>query len=493
MTDTVSTGFFIGLAVLYLFWGTAQTLSLKWADNIDVSDGFTGPPTADGDAPVTFQLVYSFAHPFTQAFFMFCAESCCFVVFVAMLAWKKYAVPFIQNNNINSSSRSAGSGEDGDGEVTTTTTTPSDTGKLIAGEDYALPCNPCVWLLPSGADFLASIIQNVGMTLTYASVYQMLRGATVVWIAIISYFWLHRRFTKVELWGMGFVVAGLSLVGLSSILSGKASSSRGDKHKNMTLGNLLIISAQVLHAYQGVCEERLVHLYKIPPLQMVGTEGVYGIGMTLTLLAFLQLVPTATWGHNLAGVEEVSTTTGVGVLYTNVSWIQQLQPALKVPYDDAVLAFAQVRESWMCKLFILIYVPAGFFYNACQMNIIKYVSAAATVMLGSLRNVTVWLVCLMIPSIFGEHFNVVQFIGFLALVFGNVLFQRVWITCFDQILPAHVIESWPMLFKDAKKESFEGPREEAVASPLMETELQEKGIPDSATTTHRAAQHPSAA
>lgn len=486
MPDTLSTTFFVVLAVLYLFWGTAQTLSLKWADNIDVSDGFTGPlkDSANGSGEqVTFQLLYSFAHPFTQAFFMFCAESCCFVVFVSMLAWKKYVAPRLANAGAGT----AQGREDGGGE------TGAPVGVLIAGEDYALPCNPCVWLLPSGADFLASIIQNVGMTLTYASVYQMLRGATVVWIAIISYFWLRRRFTKVELWGMGFVVGGLSLVGLSSILSGKTSAGDRDKHKNMMLGNLLIISAQVLHAYQGVCEERLVHLYKIPPLQMVGTEGVYGIGMTLTLLAFLQLVPTATWGHNLVGVEEFSTSAaGVSAVYANVTWIQQLQPALKVPYDDVVLAFAQVRESWMCRLFIIIYVPAGFFYNACQMNIIKYVSAAATVMLGSLRNVTVWLVCLLIPSIFGEHFNFVQFLGFLLLVFGNVLFQRVWITHFDEVLPAHVIESWPTLFRDAKVESDVEALEEQ-ASPVVESEMREVGAKPGMTPVQGVAQHPKAA
>ncbi|KPA79923.1 hypothetical protein ABB37_04978 [Leptomonas pyrrhocoris] len=469
MAATVSHTFLVALAALYLFWGTAQTLSLKWADSIDVSDGFAGPvdngPVNGGSDVVMFRLLYSFAHPFTQAFFMFCAESCCFVVFVAMLAWKKYVAPRV----------SSGASSDG---------SPAATGTLTAGEDYALPCNPCVWLLPSGADFLASIIQNVGMTLTYASVYQMLRGATVVWIAIISYFWLGRRFTKVEVWGMGFVVVGLSFVGLSSVLSGKAASAENDRHSNMMLGNLLIISAQVLHAYQGVCEERLVHLYKIPPLQMVGTEGVYGIGMTLTLLAFLQLIPTATCGHNLVAVEEFSGATGVRAVYTNVTWVQQLQPALKVPYDDVVLAFAQVRESWLCWLFILIYVPAGFFYNACQMNIIKYVSAAATVMLGSLRNVTVWLVCLMIPSIFGEHFNVVQFFGFLLLVFGNVLFQRVWITHFDQVLPAHIVEGWPALFQDRAKERREEQLEDA--SPVVEMAERAK---DSASAPPDVRQH----
>ncbi|KPI89243.1 hypothetical protein ABL78_1666 [Leptomonas seymouri] len=449
MAETISTATFIGLTISCLLWGTAQTLSLKWADNIGASDDFTGPVrggTGAGD-DVTFQLLYSFAHPITQAFFMFCGELCCFVVFVSMLAWKKYTAVRV--------------GKYASNKCTTASSA------LVAGEDYALPFNACVWLLPSGADFLGSIIQNIGLTLTYASVYQMLRGATVAWIAVFSYFWQGRRFTKVELWGMGFVMLGISLLGISSVFSGGASSYESERHTNLMLGNLLIISAQILQAYQVVCEERLVHLYKVPPLQMVGMEGLCGVGMTLTLLAFLQLVPTATWGHNLVAMKEFSTATGVSAIYTNVTWIQQLQPALRVPYDDIVLAFAQVRGSWLCLLFILIYVPAGFFYNTCNMSIIKYVSAADAVMLSSLRNVTVWLVCLMTPSIFGERFNPAQLLGFLLILFGNVLFQRVWVTHCGQLLPAPIIESWPMLFKDSRWES--GAVQLEGASPAVES------------------------
>ncbi|KAG5463896.1 hypothetical protein LSCM1_00069 [Leishmania martiniquensis] len=434
MGEPVSALFLIALALVYISWGTVQTLSLKWADTIIAPDGFTGPTTSHGGShPVHFRLLYSFAHPFTQAFLMFCAETICLAVFACVLVWKKWAAPLLHG------SRNGGA---------------APTGLLKAGEDYALPCNPSLWMLPSGADFCASIIQNIGMTLTYASVYQMLRGATVVWIAVISYFWLGRRFSKVELWGMGCVVLGLSFVGLSSFLESgtRLSGPSGGRRRNEVLGNILVLVAQFLHAYQGVCEEQMIRLYKIPPLQMVGTEGIYGVGMTLSLLAFLQLVPMADWGHNLAAIEEFPAAGGPGIIYTNVTWVQELQPELKVPYDDVVLAFAQVSQSWMCKLFILVYILAGFFFNACEMSMIKHVSATATVMLGSLRNVTVWLVCLLIPSIFEEHFNLLQFIGFLFLVLGNVLFHRLWFTHFDAILPARVMHACPALFRDAKRD-----------------------------------------
>jgi len=135
----------------------------------------------------------------------------------------------------------------------------------------------------------------------------------------------------------------------------------------------------------------------------------------------------------------------------NVTWLQARLHG-GVPYDDVVLAFDQLVRSSSCITCIVIYIFAGFLYNTLQMTIIKNVSAAATVMLGSLRNVTVWLTCLAIPSIFKEHFNIVQFIGFLFLILGNVLFQRVLITRFDQILPAAVLRAAPILFVDKPSE-----------------------------------------
>ncbi|GET93135.1 hypothetical protein, conserved [Leishmania tarentolae] len=435
MTGTLPLGLLMVLTIFFLFWGTVQTLSLKWGDTIEASDGVRGPTSSrDGFHAVEFQLLYSFAHPFTQVFFMFCAEASCLGVLACALLWKKYVAPRVHDSRKD--------------------TIAAPTGELVAGEDYALPCNPSLWLLPCGADFLASIVQNVGLTLTYASVYQMLCGSTVVWIALISYLWLGYRFTKVELWGMGFVVLGVFLVGLSNLLArgSDVESTSNGQQKNQALGNFLILVAQVLHAFQGVCEERMIRLYKIPSLQMAGTEGIYGIGMSLSLLALFQLVPMATWGYNVVATEEFAAPGGPGVLHPNVTWVQQLQPTLKVPYDDVVLAFAQIRESWKCKVFVLIYILAGFFNNACHMTVIKYVSATATVMIGSLRNVTVWLVCLLVPSIFEEHFNVVQFIGFLFLVLGNVLYHRICFTRFDAILPSRVIDAFPVFFRDAGKD-----------------------------------------
>lgn len=443
-----------GLTALYVACGTTQTLSLKWADHLFAPDRFTFRSSTflvseEHNLRMEVAPMWSFAHPFTQAFFMFCAECLCLVVVLVRLAYKKWLWSYLPGSKAD---------------------TPP---QILVGEDVCLPCNPCVWLLPCAADFLASIMQNVGLILTYASVYQMLRGATMIWMALLSFVWLRRRFTRVELWGMGSVVLGLTLVGLSSVLT--ANAPRGAARSPL-VGNVLIMLAQVLHAYQGVCEERLLRLYKVPPLMMVGMEGLYGIGLSLSLLTLLQLWPMASWGDQLHHIQEVLWRGSDKVeqaTYTNVTWLTMSTTAKQtaVPYDDVIQAFDQMRQSGTCLLAVAIYISAAFLYNACQLTIIKHLSAVATVMLGSLRNITVWGACLLIPSVFDEHFNMVQFIGFIFLVFGNVLFHRVLITQFDQILPTAVVDRCALLLRDPPSPSLEALRMLQESSPCDQKQL----------------------
>ncbi|KEG06374.1 putative solute carrier family 35 member F6-like isoform X1 [Trypanosoma grayi] len=373
------------LSAAYIAWGTVQSVTIKWADTLTATDRFH-------------QYTYSFAHPFVQALVMFFSESLCLILLGALLTVKKY----VRQQAI------------------------------VKGEDVALPNNPIVWMLPAGADFVASIMQNAGLTLTYVSVYQMLRGAVVVFITLLSLVWLRRRFTRQEYFGVLLVTVGLTLVGLSSVLRHSASTGAAESaNRNPFLGGLLIVVAQVMHAYQGVCEERLVKLYRVPPLQMVGTEGAYGVGMALMLLALLQLVPLEPFYHNVIDPPE------------NDGDIANMTATLRVPYDDVILAFDQMRECTPCLLSMGLYVLGGFFYNVCQVTIIKHFSAAACVMVGSLRNVTVWAVALALPSIFEEHFSALQLLGFCFLVAGNVMFQHVipdawWRCCYPSMLAEDV-------------------------------------------------------
>jgi drug/metabolite transporter (DMT)-like permease len=71
--------------------------------------------------------------------------------------------------------------------------------------------------LPAGCDLLATTMSNIGLILTSASVYQMLKGGIVIVVALMSVTLLRRKLSMQQLGGVLLVFTGVSLVGFSSI------------------------------------------------------------------------------------------------------------------------------------------------------------------------------------------------------------------------------------------------------------------------------------
>merc|ERR1711936_26608 len=81
--------------------------------------------------------------------------------------------------------------------------------------------NPLVFLPPALCDMTATSVQYIGLTLTYASSFQMLRGAVIIFTGILSTIFLRRRLAWFKWAGMVFVIGGLVTVGVSDMLNQK--------------------------------------------------------------------------------------------------------------------------------------------------------------------------------------------------------------------------------------------------------------------------------
>ena len=180
----------------------------------------------------------------------------------------------------------------------------------------------------------ATSVQYIGLTLTYASSFQMLRGAVIIftgkmfWYSlsrveihknlntgILSTIFLRRRLAWFKWTGMVFVIGGLVTVGVSDMMNQKpCKPDNGTDHinnsmkevynaefsyapltvlaeetdckndtTNIFVGDLLIFCSQVIVASQMVYEEKFISKYNVPALQAVGWEGTWGF-TTLALL-----------------------------------------------------------------------------------------------------------------------------------------------------------------------------------------------------------------
>lgn len=136
---------------------------------------------------------------------------------------------------------------------------------------------------------------NVGLILTSASIYQMLRGAVVIFTGLFSYLFLNRRLRVYEWASLVMVVVGVGIVGLSSVLFPQKKPDEtvinGDAFDySSLLGVGLVLGAQVFTASQFVIEEKILIRYKVTPLKAVGLEGSFGLISVLAAMPILHFL-----------------------------------------------------------------------------------------------------------------------------------------------------------------------------------------------------------
>nr|XP_033335862.1 solute carrier family 35 member F6-like isoform X2 [Megalopta genalis] len=333
------------LAVLMVITGSFNTLSVKYADQqvVESEDG---------------QLRH-FNHPFMQSAFMFVGEMLCLLVF-------KIAYNYCKRRNNGS----------------------LDDNPLTKGSRVF---NPMILLIPALCDAFATSIVYIGLNMTYASSFQMLRGSVIIFTAILSTVFLEKRLESREWAGIGMVIIGLALVGLSDVLSMKDT----DMNINSIItGDLLIICAQVITAMQMVVEEKFVVGQNIPALQAVGWEGLLGLTTMSILMIPLNFIPaTPPFADNSQGTLEAT--------------------------KDA---FVQIGNSGRLLTAILGMALSIALFNFAGISVTKEMSATTRMVLDSVRTFVIWAFSL---AVGWQAFHYLQLIGFITLFIGMSYYNNV--------------------------------------------------------------------
>ena len=325
--------------------GSINTISTKLADNT-LAVGRDG-----GDAR-------QFNHPFLQAWFMFVGELLCLLLF-------KFKV-------FSASRR----GRDEKNEV-----------------DCAEPFSPLIFVIPACCDMTATSLMYLGLTLTDASVFQMLRGSVIIFTGIFSIIWLKRKLYMFHWIGMVCVLIGCVIVGWGSVLDKPTNESEA---RNPGLGNTLIVVAQVVTAVQMVVEERYVSGKNIPALQAVGYEGLFGV-----IILGLLLVPM----YYIPAVKGLSETASGGS-----------------HFEDAIDGFFQIHNSVQLLLCICGTISSIACFNFFGISVTKSMSAVHRMVLDSIRTIVIWGVSLLLGW---ESFQWLQLSGFFVLLFGTMVYNEI--------------------------------------------------------------------
>ncbi|XP_067136782.1 solute carrier family 35 member F6-like [Centruroides vittatus] len=339
------------LAVMMVVTGSINTLATKWADTSS-SKGVDG-------------TVRKFDHPFLQAVGMFLGEFTCLLTFKLIFClYQRKQKP--------------------EEEYPVT----------ISGNQKF---NPFIFLLPALCDMTGTSIMYIGLNLTYASSFQMLRGAVIVFTGLLSVAFLRRVIKRYEWLGILIIIVGLVLVGLSDMI--KPDGSQEYSQNSKISGDLLIVIAQIITATQMVVEEKFVNKNNVPPLQAVGWEGFFGFIILSILLVPMYYIPVGkNFFHNPKG-----------------------------NLEDAIDGFYQIANSWQVCLGVCGTVISIAFFNFAGISVTKEISATTRMVLDSIRTLVVWI-CGML--LFHEKFGWLQLVGFLILLVGMCLYNDIYIRQF---------------------------------------------------------------
>jgi drug/metabolite transporter (DMT)-like permease len=161
--------------------------------------------------------------------------------------------------------------------------------------------------LPAICDICGTTLMNVGLLFVVASIYQMTRGALVLFVGLFSVIFLRRTLHLFQWFALVTVVVGVGIVGLagaiykdpkaapSAVMLTKeafvilAREARTPEAVRAIIGVFLIAGAQIFTASQFVLEEYILEKYALEPLKVVGWEGLFGFSVTVLGMIIMHL------------------------------------------------------------------------------------------------------------------------------------------------------------------------------------------------------------
>lgn len=273
--------------------------------------------------------------------------------------------------------------------------------------------------MPACCDIIGTTFMNAGLLFVAASIYQMTRGALVLFVGLFSVLFLKRRLALYQWSALFVVVLGVAVVGLAGAIEPNPQHQPGDPDPNpasrlrslallartvyvhvkrtavsddalLTVAGVLMIAlAQIFTATQFVLEEYILEHYELEPLKVVGWEGVFGF--IVTVLAMLVL-------HAAVG----------------------RTPKGRGGYFDAAEGWRQVvSDRVVAVTSLLIMISIGGF-NFFGLSVTRSVSATARSTIDTCRTLFIWIVSL---GLGWETFKWLQIVGFVLLVYGTFLFN----------------------------------------------------------------------
>ena len=275
---------------------------------------------------------------------------------------------------------------------------------------------PKIWyfLFPAIFDILGSSISSISLTFLPTSIYQMFRGAIIIFTCTASILFLKNKYYKHHFLGIVIVILGLIIVGLDAVINGDSS-----EGENPAFGIFLVVLSQVFSCFLFITEEKLLKGYETPPLKAVGLEGMWGVLCYIVLLFIFYFIRCESWPNFLKD----------GVCIRD----NEIEEESTIRFENAIFALKQIYASTKLKCYLSLYVCSIAFFNFSGLTISKYSSATSRTIVDTARTILVWIFFLTMPFVpeeTKETFSWLQLLGFVVLVIGGLIYNEILVLPF---------------------------------------------------------------
>ena len=296
-------------------------------------------------------------------------------------------------------------------------------GKKGEGEKKLPPIpSNFIFFITAGCDLLATTINTFGLTYLVTSMYQMMRGAELFFVCLWSKIFLKNPIYRHAILGVGFLIFGLFLVGLNSVIK---KNDNLDNAKNPLVGIILMLTSQLFSSTEYIFQEKFIKQYDVHPFQLVGFEGLWGSLMYAVLLLIFQYVDCNGWNKELEeGICFFYNETKIGVNATNETYYYN-ETISRI--ENTEFAFKQMFDNINLFIIYIFYIVSIALYNIVGINLTKLVSSTARAVVDTVRTVFIWLFFLIFHPVEGTHenFYTLQLIGFIFVVLGTLIYNEI--------------------------------------------------------------------
>jgi len=230
--------------------------------------------------------------------------------------------------------------------------------------------------LPAMGDLVGSILSFTGLVYISNSTAQMLGSSIIIMVALNSYVFLGRRYNWIQYTGMAIVLGSLGVVGYAANLAAHDAQAADVglpkvPASQQVFGMFLCVAARAVNSFQYVLEEKVMGDSGLHPLEVTGTEGVYGLIVTAcVLMPILARIP----GGDVGGV-----------------------------YEDTGDSLLMVRHNRTLDFVLVLYLFGLWGLNALGMMVMKHLGSVFRAVSRNLQAAFVWLIDMALFYGLGEY------------------------------------------------------------------------------------------